>query len=254
MQTIKTTLTQLPSAPSPRVTEKYSFLDTRKVVEDMMDLGFEVAEVTRPKFRTKDGAFGIHQVDLRRTKDVQSNRPEIPRVLFVNSYDGSRKAQFISGVIRFACLNGLVIGDNIENQKFVHLGEDRQATILEYVQSMTETFDRTWTKIEDYQGIKLDDQIYLEMAREALAIRYPEEETRLDIDPAMLIMPRRIEDNKADLYTTWNVLQENLMRGGVPGRTKDGEVRRSSPVSHIERSNKLNKELWNLMDHYAELA
>jgi hypothetical protein len=250
----RTNLETLPASPSPKVTEKYSFLDTRKVVDDMRDLGFEVAEVTRPKFRTRSGAFGLHQVELRRVSDVKSGRPEIPRVLFVNSYDGSRKAEFISGVIRFACLNGLVIGDGIERQKFVHLGEDREETILTYVKEMAETFDKTWTTIDAYQGLRLDDKLYLEMAREAHALRYPDEDARLDIDPSVLLMPRRREDNRADLYTTWNVLQENLIKGGVPGRTPSGSVRRSSGVSHIERTNKLNRELWNLMDRYAAMA
>lgn len=254
MLVTRTSLEALPAAPSPKVTEKYSFLDTRKVVEDMMDLGFEVAEVTRPKFRTQGGSFGLHQVDLRRTSDVKSGRPEIPRVLFVNSYDGSRKAQFISGVIRFACLNGLVIGDGIEKQKFVHLGQDREETIMAYVKEMTETFDKTWTTIEAYQGLKLDDALYMEMAREALELRYPDPIARLEIAPSTLLMPRRPEDNKADLYTTWNILQENLVKGGVPGRTPKGEVRRSSAIGHIERSNKLNRDLWNLMDKYAAMA
>lgn len=254
MQTIPAALEALPSAPSPKVTEKYSFLDTRKVVDDMRDLGFEVASVTRPKFRTKSGAFGLHQVELRRSADLKANRAEAPRVLFINSYDGSRKAEFISGVIRFACLNGLVIGDRIERQKFVHLGQDREQTILDYVDTLGDTFEKTWTTIEAYQSIQLDDRIYMEMAREALELRYPDEDSRLDIDPSVLLMPRRPEDNRGDLYTTWNVLQENLIKGGVPGRTPDGKVRLSSALNHIERSNRLNRELWNLMDRYAEMA
>lgn len=248
-----TTLERLPTAPSEKVSERYDFLDSRKIADDMSDLGYELVEVTTPKFRTEEGRFGTHQLDFR-PNGWQDKSGEAERVLFINSYDGSRRAEIISGLIRFACLNGIVTGDNIQRQKFLHLGGDIETQLLEHLRTVNEGFEQTWTKIEAYKSTKLDDQLYMEMARKALELRYPDEETRLDIPAEIILMPRRQEDSKPDLYTTFNVMQENLIKGGVPGRTKDKEVRLSNPIGAIERHNGLNAQLWTLMDQYAEMA
>src|SRR5690606_2028893 len=127
------TIASLPAAPSPSVSDKYMFIDTKQVVQDMMDLGFEVADVRRPAFRTKAAAFGVHEVDFRRPEDIGRKDGEAPRLIFINSYDGSRKAQLMIGVFRFVCSNGLVVGDVFQQQKFLHLGEIGRASCRERV-------------------------------------------------------------------------------------------------------------------------
>ncbi len=59
---------------------------------------------------------------------------------------------------------------------------------------------------------------------------------------------------KPDLYTQFNVVQENILRGGVPGLNKDGQIRLSRPVNNIEKSNRINSELWGLLERTGELV
>jgi len=243
----------LPNTPSAKVSEKYDFIDSRKIADNMADLGYDLAEVTTPSYRTPDGAWGTHQLDFR-PNGWQDKAVESERILFVNSYDGTRRAEIISGLIRFACLNGIVTGDNIERAKFLHLGGDTETELLEHIDTVNKGFQNTWDKIESYKSLRLDDQIYMEMAREALELRYPDPDSRLDIQPATILMPRRQEDTGTDLYSAFNVLQENIIKGGVPGRDKDGKVRLNSPLSSIERNNGLNANLWALMDKFAAFA
>ncbi len=241
----------LPDAPCPSRSERYMFIDTRQVVEDMQDLGFQVADVRRPAFRTKAAAFGVHEVDFRRPEDIGRKSGEAPRLIFINSYDGSRRAQLISGVFRFVCSNGLVVGDVFQQQKFLHLG-DYASQLHEQIKESASQLHRVFERISDYRQTFLDRPQYLEMAKEALALRYPEDE--LILDPELVISPRRSSDRDRDLYTTWNVMQENILKGGLPGRQRNGRTRSSSPLSNIERSNKLNRELWNLLEDYSALA
>lgn len=241
----------LPDAPSPAVSDKYMFIDTKQVVQDMMDLGFEVADVRRPAFRTEAAAFGVHEVDFRRPEDIGRRDGEAPRIIFINSYDGSRRAQLITGVFRFVCSNGLVVGDVFQQQKFLHLG-DYASQLLEQIGESAAQSHRVFERIEVYRQVVLDRALYLEMAEKALALRYPEGE--LVLDPELVISPRRPSDQGRDLYTIWNVLQENLLKGGLPGRQRNGRTRTSSALSNIERSNKLNRELWNLLEDYSNLA
>lgn len=244
-------LDSLPEAPCPTLSDRYMFIDTRQVVEDMQDLGFQVADVRRPAIRTKAAAFGVHEVDFRRPEDIGRKDGEAPRLLFINSYDGSRKAQLMSGVFRFVCSNGLVVGDVFQQQKFLHLG-DYVTQLLEQIKESAAQSHKVFERIEDYRQTFLDHPQYLEMVEKALALRYPEDE--LALDPELVLSPRRSSDRDQDLYTTWNIMQENILKGGLPGRQRNGRTRNSSPLSNIERSNKLNRELWNLLEDYSALA
>lgn len=250
----KTLLDNLPSAPSPKVSDKYMFVDTRRVVEDMRDLGFEVANFRRPKYRTKDGAFGLHEVDFRLPADIKKGDGEASRVLFLNTYDGSRRAQIVSGIIRFICTNGLICGDIQQNEKFLHLG-NYEDELLTQIKTSGENAARTFGKIDQYKTITLSKSEYRDLSIKAKELRFPAAEQKegkgLDVDPSYLLMPRRPQDKFKDLWTTWNVLQENLLRGGIPGRDVRGNVRVTRPLSQIQKSNDLNRGLWNLLEEYA---
>lgn len=245
-------LKTLPSAPSPDLSDRYMFIDTRRVVEDMRDLGFEVAGFRRPKFRTKAGAFGLHEVDFRRPNDIGRGTGEAPRVLFLNTYDGSRRAQIVSGVIRFICTNGLIAGDVHQNERFLHLG-DYEEQLLGHIKASGETAAKVFDRLENFRTITLDRSQYTEMATRAKALRF-DDDLKLDVEPQHLLMPRRREDNKTDLWTTWNRLQENLLKGGIPGRDTSGNMRTTRPLAQIQKSNELNRGLWNLLEEYAEQA
>ena len=231
-------------------TDKYMFIDTAKVVQDMLDLGYEVADFRRPKARTRAGQFSVHEVDFRRPQDLAKKAHEAPRVIFMNSYDGSKRAQFIAGLIRFACSNGLVIGDMIQHQKFLHLG-DHADDLLEGLKVIAEDTAKAFDAIEGYRKVTPSKADLRKMAAEALALRFPDEETRPIAELDDLLQVRREEDLRPDLWTKWNVLQENILRGGVPMRTASGKLRLSGPVGNIERSNQLNSSLWNLLDEFA---
>jgi hypothetical protein len=254
MFNIQPHLASLPTGPNPRkITDKYMFLDTKRVVNDMRDLGYEPTGFRRAKGRTVDAAYGLHEVEFMQPSQMGITKHEAPRVLFMNSYDGTRKARFAAGLFRFACLNGMILGDLFANLTFLHMG-DYEEELMANMKAVAEDMPKVFDKIDGYRNKVLDDQIYLEMAEQALAIRYPDENERLVIEPATLIMPRRQEDTAVDLYTTFNVLQENIIRGGVPGLNGKGQAKLSQPVKNIERSNSINRELWNLMDRTADLV
>jgi Domain of unknown function (DUF932) len=231
-------------------TEKYMFIDTRKVVQDMLDLGYEVASFRRPKARTHAGRYSVHEVDFRRPQDMATRADQAPRVLFINSYDGSKRAQFIAGLIRFACSNGLVIGDLIQHQKFLHLGDHADA-IIEGLKIVANDTAKAFDAIEKYKSINPTKAALREMAKRAHAIRYPDEEKRPVADLDDLLQVRREEDLRPNLWVKWNVVQENILKGGIPMRNVNGQVRLSGPVGNIEKSNDINQSLWNLLDEFA---
>ena len=244
-------ISDLPSSPIASVSDKYMFIDTKQVVEDMRDLGYQVAGFRRPNTRTANGLYGLHEVDFRMPRDLATKAAEAPRVLFINSYDGSKRAQLISGIIRFACSNGLVVGSLIEKQKFLHLG-DYAASLIAQIKESATTAQKVFERIADFKSIQLDHGQYLEYATKAAALRYPE--GTLDITPEVILSPRRRDDIGNDLWTRFNVVQENLVKGGITGVNTLGHVRSVNQLTQIQQSNDLNQKLWDLTEEYAALV
>jgi hypothetical protein len=257
MQTVSfdpgTALAVLPDQPHESLTDKYMFLDTRKVVGDMRDLGFEVTGFRRPRTRTANGLFGLHEVQFQKPDHAAVNGAEGPRIVFMNSYDGSRRAQFAAGLIRYICLNGMIIGAD-DQMRFLHLG-NYEEELMAQMKAMAEKLDRTFGDLERHRQVTLDEDVYLDMAAKAVELRFPAGDDRPEVDPSMFLLPRRMGDVGEDLWTRWNVLQENIMRGGVPVvSAASGEVRLSQPVNNIVRSHEINRGLWGILDTFAEAA
>jgi hypothetical protein len=54
------------------------------------------------------------------------------------------------------------------------------------------------------------------------------------------------------LWSTFNRVQENTIRGGVEGLSRSGRSATSRPLSDITRSVDYNQQLWSLADEVAE--
>jgi hypothetical protein len=73
-----------------------------------------------------------------------------------------------------------------------------------------------------------------------------------------LLAPRRTQDVGTDLWSTFNVIQENVVRGGLDasGPNANGQYRRHTTraINGIDQDLKLNKALWILAQSWADHA
>jgi hypothetical protein len=71
------------------------------------------------------------------------------------------------------------------------------------------------------------------------------------ITAGQLLLPRRAADASDDLWSTYNVIQENLMRGNQRGRSHSKTQRRvrTRPVQSVDTDIRLNRALWTLAQH-----
>lgn len=78
------------------------------------------------------------------------------------------------------------------------------------------------------------------------------------IRPDQLLHPRRADDQRPDLWTTFNVVQENALKGGLVGIGWDAQGRphrsRTREVRGIDQDVRLNKALWTLSEHMAKIV
>ncbi len=76
---------------------------------------------------------------------------------------------------------------------------------------MLGVFDKVTENMEAMKEIHLNgDEQYL-FGRAALMVRY-EDENKTPVTPEQIITPRRWEDKQNDLWTTWQRVQENMIK------------------------------------------
>ena len=115
----------------------------------------------------------------------------------------------------------------------------------------------------DWSRIALDDDAKAVLASSAHVLRFGDADggVATPIRPEQLLTPRRADDRANDLWTVMNVIQENVMRGGLSARmpaTTDqhGHWRRdrlvtTRAVDNIDQDVRLNKALWVLGERMA---
>ena len=62
-----------------------------------------------------------------------------------------------------------------------------------------------------------------------------------------------MDDRAPDLWTTFNRVQENIIKGGVRGRNATGKRVTTRAVNGIDQDIKLNRALWVLAEEMRKL-
>ena len=79
-------------------------------------------------------------------------------------------------------------------------------------------------------------------ARSALVLKYDEPGKTLPITESQILRPRRFDDNHVDLWSTFNRVQENLVKGGLSGRSANGRQQNLQQGPTAPRDPKPTKE------------
>lgn len=241
------------SAPHDSRSHRYVYVPTIDIVEQLRREGwfpfFAVQAVPRDGDR-----HGHAKHMLRMRRDDGIGKQEAAEVIIVNSHDGTSAYQMFAGMLRFVCTNSMIAGERFEEVRVSHKGgiEDR---IIEGVHTVAKDFPRLIDAAEGMKETRLSRGEQKVLATASLIARYGEEKSPLRAD--QIVTPRRSEDVGQSLWTTFNVIQENLVRGGLPGRhqTADGQVRRSRtrPINGIDQNVGLNRALWTLAEEMRRL-
>lgn len=230
---------------------KYTHIPTIKVVQALRKEGFEpfMAVQAKPKVEDRMG-FMRHMLRLRHASQVASQ--EANEIILINSHDGSSSYQMLAGCFRFVCQNGTVVGDTVEDIRVRHSG-DIINNVIEGSYQVLNGFDKVDENRETMKAITLNRDEQIAFAESALTLKFDNVEES-PISASQIIRPRRYEDTKSDLWTTFNVVQENLIRGGLRGYNKTtGKRVTTRSVNAITENTKLNQALWTLTSKMCEL-
>jgi len=230
--------------------ERYTFIPTIDVIEGLRREGFQPFEVRQTRVRDQSKREHTkHLVRLRHESAITS-ADEVPEIVLLNSHDGSSSYQLLAGIFRFVCSNGLIAGDIFSDVRVRHSGrvvDDVIEGSFRVLENTQEIADR----IESYKAITLSAPEQQVFANAALQLRWDEDQTPVTAE--RVLRPKRWADNKTDLWTTFNVVQENLIKGGVAGRATTGRRLTTRGVGGVNENVKLNRALWTLADGLANL-
>lgn len=237
----------LATAAAPNVSERYQFISSNEIIQRFADEGWVVENATVAAPRKRDPLFAKHMIDFRHP-DFEPVQGAVPRIILVNSHDGSSSARVLAGVFRFVCSNGLVVGTTIGKETVRHTG-DAAADLIHRMQQLARNTSKIYMQIDSWSKKDLSKAQRYEMARFAAQLRWGDAQR---FTPEDLLAVRREGDDKGDLWTTFNRLQENTVRGGIEGLSRSGRSATSRPLSDISRSVEYNAQLWQLAEEVAE--
>lgn len=232
--------------------ERYGYIPTIDVLSGLRREGFQPFMVAQTKVRQEGRRdFTKHMLRLRHEGAVAKS--EANEVILINSHDGSSSYQMLAGMFRFVCMNGMVCGDVMEDIRFKHTRAAVDQVVAGAYQVL-EGFDLITERKEEMAAITLDRREQEVFAEAALGLKYePNDAGAFPVAPSQILSPRRFEDRKDDLWTVFNRVQENVIRGGLDARSANGRRTRTREVAGIDSNVKLNRALWVMAERMKEL-
>ena len=238
--------------------ERYSYIPTIDVLRGLQKENFRPVMVAQGASRVEGKAdYTKHLIRLRHGEPNQ--RDEAQEIILINSHDGVSAYQMLAGLFRYACANGLVVGDVVEDLRIPHKGQV-QDRVIEGAFRVLDQFQAVDEHTDAMKALPLQPAEERAFATAALALRFGENtvadfggHTAAPVTAEQLIEARRPEDLGHSLWHTFQRVQENVIRGGQSGRGPKGRRLHTRPVNSIDRNVSLNRALWLLAEEMRKL-
>lgn len=269
-------------APAPHASrsDRYVYIDSVEVLQGIMAEGFEPVEVRASRCRDAERRpFTKHMICFRKpdgggTRKVGDVSYE---VIMRNAHDGTGSYELSASLFRLVCLNGMRVPEStVDVVRVQHRGDTNKVlhSVIDGAYAVLDGADKVIDATQTWKSITLlpDEQEALAVSAHHLRFADAQGETHTAIEPRQLLHPRRFQDSqdvsilglygqrglpKPNLWTTFNVIQENTIRGGLSaiGRDARNRPRRTTTreVRGIDQDVKLNRALWLLAENMAKI-
>lgn len=229
---------------------RYAYIPTSDVLAGLRREGFVPVMAAQARCRDEGKReFTKHMIRMRHMGAIGARAEgEANEIILLNSHDGTSSYQMVAGMFRFVCANGLVVGDIVEDFKVRHSGNVID-NVIEGAYTVLDQFEQVAAHKDDMRGILLPAPAQRLLAEAAIGYRWETEEgERAPVTVDQVLRPRRSADAGNDLWSTFNRLQENMIKGGLRGVTANGQRRATRAVTGISQDVKLNRALWSMAE------
>lgn len=254
------------------VSDKYAFIPTIDIVDALREEGFMPVLATQSPARIAGkGDYTKHMLRFRREQDMlprvvdgnahhiyaKGQQPEVPEIVLVNSHDRSSGFNINAGLYRLVCSNGLVVQSaSFDSIRVRHMGANTKDEVIEGSFRIIEEMPVILEQMAEMKQVKLEPEQQRAYAEAALQLRWPLDDAGSATSPVMpgdLLRVRRIEDAGNDLWSTFNRVQENFIKGGLRGVGTTGKRLRTRAIKSVGEDLRLNKALWTLTEKMGQL-
>ncbi len=228
--------------------DRYTCIPTITLLDNLQREGFQPFFACQTRVRDQSKREHTkHMLRLRRAGQITGK--QVPEIILLNSHDGSSSYQMLPGLFRSVCQNGLICGQSFGDVRVPHKGNVVEK-VIEGAYEVLGIFDRVEEKRDAMESLTLPVPARQAMANAALRYRFGEEHQPVSV--SQLLTPRRYEDYSDDLWTVYQRVQENLIKGGLAGRNAKGRRSHTRAVKGIDGDVKLNRALWVMAENMLE--
>lgn len=242
---------------------KYSFISTMGVVKALEKRSWFPVSARQSRVRNpRAEGFQKHMIAFRYGDDAYRRlglHEVIPQLLLTNAHSGMSSYVLDGSAWRCWCENQCITAESlIESHRIRHVGWT-MAQVLHSIDSIVENMPKMMARIDDFKSTKLEEKAKRYFAQKSLDIAYPESKwNRYNREETVtqILDPRRSADQESNLWNVFNVVQENIIKGGnflakeeaLSSGTRRLTYHTNRGINAIERSVKVNKDLWSLAE------
>ena len=242
--------------PQDGVSDKYSFVPTIQVIEQIENQGWKVVNAREQRVNNLERK-GYQKHIIKFQRDDLMVEGLCPEIVLTNSHDRTSVFCFAAGLYRLVCSNGLIAFDPMFGQmKIKHIGYNN-SHVKNITNQIVDQVPKVLSKVEELKNMELSHQEQIAFSISAAMEKWKVEQNQLPFDAERLLISRRSVDNQNTLWHTYNRVQENLMRGGVRYFSNDKEGRMSRKttraITSINEDVRVNKALWTLADNMRKI-
>lgn len=225
-------------------TQKYGQLTTASVIDALRTEGYEVTNAFAQCKPNKVTPFSKHVVRLSHRDFLDTLNPadERPEIVIVNSHDGSSSFRIMAGIFRLICSNGLIVADDkTADERVCHWKAHTLEDVITCSLNVAERAKQSYEIIEQMKATNLTEKQQKEYAERAANIRLAYNKNSKVNYAENLLVPHRHADNLTpSVWNTYNVVQENCIKGGQLVGT-----RILRPLTNISQNVEVNRKLWH---------
>ncbi len=241
-------------APDRAVSDRYGFVPTIDVVTSLQDEGWYPVRAQQTSTRDPNRrSLARHMIRFRQDPDRQVTVGDsVAELVLTNSHDRSAAYQLDLGLFRLVCSNGMVTPTGDLGGIRVKHGKQIVENIIEGSLNLINEIPKISESVDHFRSTLVSSEEALMFSRAALSLRYGEDWLeKSPIQPEDLLRLRRQEDHEPSLWNAFNRVQENLMKGGLLGRSVSGRNSRTRAIQSVTEDVRLNRALWQLTQEFS---
>jgi hypothetical protein len=244
--------------PSDKVSDKYQLYRSDELIEKLGDKGMKLVELGIETARKRDPKTATHVMRFQPTEaPLQFGvNDSIPELVIANNHSGRARFTACGGIFRFVCANGMIVPMvSLGAVQKRHFGESNTFDkVAQLVEEMPEAILKMHSRILDWSALQLDESEQTALAMQLVEERHGPEWLTSDLALTARRESEKPVDGVRDMWTTFNVLQENLTNVEIHNASREDNRSRMRPISSGWTSFRTNASLWSTAEAYYEAS